>query len=212
MFQYVKSEKQDVYQIKTDGTLYVFLSKSAQHLQLQMARWCLEAASHLGSEQQADWMMIQCVNWLNLAEQAGIALRKLQGNDARMIDVIDLGNPDDEAIRLSSGQLFLEQEPIEEKCPDDYCGLLMRLAEGCETLKQVYAQALGMSKDEMMKKVLKGWIRCLEEMRFAYRQVIAQMTHDSERHFSDDYENERAWELDSGNYIDPKTPVFHEFE
>ena len=49
-------------------------------------------------------------------------------------------------------------------------------------------------------------------MRFAYRQVIAQMTHDSERHFSDDYENERAWELDSGNYIDPKTPVFHEFE
>ena len=33
-----------------------------------------------------------------------------------------------------------------------------------------------------------------------------------DHYYYDDYENERAWELDSGNYIDPKTPVFHEFE
>lgn len=210
MFYYKKQFDDEMKQIKPDMKAAVHFKQKGIQQELMCIRWTLLLAFRLGDQKQANWMMQLCVQFLNMAEEMGFLEQVLQGESAMLVDVIDRSNPDMIASALSSGQLFLEASPQLELPPNDYCGALMQLKETCLQRKKELAVLLGMTCDEPYQKQLKKWISIYEEIIADCKKKLSNMTHDGERTFPDDYENERAWELDSGNYFDPKPPLIIE--
>lgn len=212
MFTYKKDMDDAVYKIKNDGAMFLMLNKLEHHQMMLLGEWCLMMSSQLGNETYANMMIEQSAKWFSLAEKLGIALRRLQGNCAYFIDVIDRENPDVEEIKTSSAQMFLEGQETVEHYPDDFCGALLMMNHKCEEHLNLFENALNHTEDEAMNQFLNTVIHDIKALQQQYKQVLNEMDEDGRRKFCDNYEDERAWALDSGNYFDPKVPEFHNFK
>lgn len=212
MFTYKKDMGDIVYKIKNDGAMFLFLNQRSHREEMILGEWCLMMSSQLGNEKYANLMIEMSAKWFSLVERLGIAMRRLQGNSAYFIDVIDRDNPDVEAIKVSSAQMMIQNEDSVERYPDDFCGALIACRHKCEQRIEVFKEALMHSDDEYLTLFLKDMINKIEKYKQIYQNILDDMTHDGEREFDDNLEDERAWALDSGNYFDPKVPLFHDYK
>lgn len=209
MFEYKKDQEDIVYKIKNDGAVFLLLNQKAHREEMLLANWSLMMSSQLGNEKYANVMIQLCADWLTLAERLGIAMRRLQGNTAYFIDVIDRENPDVEEIKVSSSQMLLQDKEQVERYPDDFCGALIACRNKCDERISLFKEVWEESDDESMKVFLKDMIHKVAKYKMRYQNILDSMGDHGEREFCDNYEDERAWALDSGNYFDPKVPLFH---
>lgn len=209
VFTYQKDVKDLVYKIKTDGELYLRLNQGFDHEMLVLGEWCLLLSSKLGSEISADTMIELSANWFTLSERLGIALRKLQGNTARLLDVIDQEGVDEEAVKLASSLLVLEKDVRLEHYPDDFCGALIACRSKCNKLSHSFREILDTCENNVCKLFLSDIVKKINKYQTCYQNIINSIGSEGQRFFSDNYEDERAFALDNGNYFDPKVPIFH---
>lgn len=212
MFEYKKDKDDVVYKVHTDGAMYLFLNQLAHREEMILGKWCLMMSSQLGNEKYANQMIELSAKWFTLVERLGIVMRRLQGNTAYFIDVIDRENPDVEEIKVSSAQMLLQEEQKVERYPDDFCGAMIACRNKCDRRISLFKEATKHTKDEYMLSFLNDTINKVNEYKQCYQSILDNMGNEGEREFCDNYEDERAWALDSGNFFDPKVPLFHNFK
>lgn len=212
MFEYKKDMNDVVYKVQTDGAMFLFLNQLANREELTLGEWNLMISSQLGNEKYANEMIELSAKWFTLVERLGIVMRRLQGNTAYFIDVIDRENPDVEEIKVSSAQMMLQEEQKVERYPDDFCGAMIACRKKCNQRIHLFKEASKHTEDEYMLAFLKDTINKVNEYKQCYQSILDDMGNDKEREFCDNYEDERAWALDSGNFFDPKVPLFHNFK
>lgn len=209
MFTYQKDVDDLVYKIKADGDLYLRLKQGFDREMLLLGEWCLLLSSRLGNEISADTMMELSANWFTLRERFGIALRKLQGNTARFLDVIDQEEVDVEVAKSASSMMVVEKDERWECYPDDFCGAMIASRSKCDQLLQSLREILASCESYESKRFLSDVVKKINKYRICYQNIINSIGNEKERFFSDNYENERAFALDNGNYFDPKVPILH---
>lgn len=127
----------------------------------------------------------------------------LKGEDIRYIDVTNANTLQYERIPTHPISNYTSFIPV-----DDFTLLLLNMIEKEKEYKRAYLNIYTNINDKKVKSVLSFLIYQSKKRIHAYRSLLIKDNTHSQTTFKNGYEYENIDDLDSGNYFDPRSPIF----